>query len=292
MTVIALIWYKNGILLVSDSRATKVHNSKTNSGYKIIGHDYTQKLYRCSEDIVVAQSGFGGLDSMLKGVLSNDSSYLASHRLDIAVDYKIEAHIAKELRNEQDAAENAVKWHQGALLLGVIKLKDNTPEAFAAQIMPDFKNRELVPMVGALSGGKCLARGVPGSQIELERLMRKYYYEANNTSELEAEVLGYKLIKHMEKGSMGKFVDGPIEMFAIDSNGAKAFWIDRSKASEKGRWLYKDNMLAIDKEKEAGIKDGAALEPEVLKARERLKINGKAKRPGANKKRQSKDMSE
>ncbi len=259
MTVIALIGYRDGVLLVADSRETHSILGIVDTGYT-----HTQKLTKLTDDIITAEAGGDILISRVKYALKSETAGIARNGLTDTMANKLTDAIKKEIGYDDEAMPIMIRSMGGAILLGMVKLRNGTVQPFRIEVMPSTGIT-----VKKLDSDACSSAGVIGTDEEFAHLMKVYSYNPATASELDAEALGYKLIKRMEKTKeMGVNVGDPVEFCAVRHDGSmRAFMVDtkdafKKDASGKDDWGNKDEMaklkLAVDQEREMEIKAAAA----------------------------------
>jgi hypothetical protein len=259
MTVIALIQYKDGILLVSDSR-------RTHSILGIVDDHYAhaQKLTSPHEGIVIADSGANFLSDIIKWRLKVNAELLLKSGLN-AVTIKriaedIKAEVPKYMIDYPEMCGLSVVY-------GTLRRPSGEIEPFEIEIS------EGGVTVRKLAAGESVTIGVVGTLREFNRLLNKEpKYDPAKATELDAEVIGYKLIKRMEKSKLkskdavlappsGKNVGDPVEFFTVTKAGGKGFLVDAEKAFEADNWENKEEMgtlkLSVDRVKEREIRKAA-----------------------------------
>jgi hypothetical protein len=169
----------------------------------------------------------------------------------------------------------------GTIMLGVVKLENGTVQPFRIEVMPKSGIT-----VKRLDAGACSSAGVVGTEEEFARLMKVYDYNPLTATEFDAEFLGYKLIKRMEKNKdMGVNVGDPIEFCAFRHNGTMSAVMVETKdafkkdASGNDDWGNKDEMtklkLAIDKEMEHNLREESVKRNQIVsKLLDMLRLKG------------------
>ncbi len=244
MTVIARIPYKDGLLLVSDSRVT---NGRV---------PYRQKIIVSSENVIGAAEGSVDLVECLNKILTKDSAEISNSDFG-----KVTADIEALMKAEPNLKEFLIERGFGAIIFGASRRDSGNVEPFLVDVQPALN----VIAAGRVQKGECWANGIDGSQRMLDSLVYNYRYNPNQASELEAEVIGYILVKLQEANpAFGLYVGDPLEMCAIGSNSTNAFWMDhevdgRDVTQERSKWDYIDDSLKVDDKRENLIKSVAKL---------------------------------
>ncbi len=324
MTVIALIPYDGGFLLASDSRATLrldgVNEQTRLAWSELLGNDfgvehpenisevylYAQKVRDVADGIVVAEAGLERLDRIVKGVIAAHADELRDSSADFA---KMGNRIESDIRNKIATSPQAGGNGDLAVLFGTIKRDDGTTAAFEIDVETNHNGDVTTCVLKQIGRHEFLAIGPPISTSYSAKNNFKHYKPYRNvahelitaygynptdfhaSSEFEAQVIAYKLIK---QGEASPYVGDPVEMRTtardeqlwIDTNkllgyGEKIYMDSKKQKVKIGAWIQKPSKNVVDADLGEKIQAAAKLEPELFRLNRDILANA-ATRMSAN----------
>ncbi len=266
MTVIALIFYKGGVLVVADSRTTMIRTySPDGVNTKVdIRYDDTANKIKMSndEEVIAAMAGDAAVDTVAARTVANSEDSLKKQTQ--AGNKQVEAAVSRAI--------SGMDGYGPAVLLIAFRGDDGKVHTMSADIAPPgiVAARAVTKLKDV---NKSTAKGTDGTvPVYLDGLIAKYCPDDNTRSLADAMAIAFMLeSKYMKYqveiyGKKAIVVGGPIKMHAIDENKANDVdaMVDKSERKRLESMTYKqlrDYFADRLKTKEARL-DLLRVEPE------------------------------
>jgi hypothetical protein len=220
MTVIALIYYKGGVLVVADSRTTMIRTYSPDGIHtKVdIRYDDTANKIKLSkdDDIVAAMAGDAAVDTIAARTVTD--SEIALKKRTPAGNKQVEGAVSKAI--------GGMNGYGPAILLIAFRGDDGKVHTMTADVLPPgvYGNKASTKLKEVK---KSIAAGTDGTvPVYLDGLIAKYCPDDNTRDLADAMALAFMLeSKYMKYqveiyGKKAIVVGGPIKMHAVDENKA------------------------------------------------------------------------
>ena len=220
MTVIALIFYNGGVLVVADSRTTMIRTySPDGVNVKVdIRYDDTAKKIELSKDkdLAVAMAGDAEVDTTAAKAIVTECEDILKKQ-DATSNKKAEDRI-------NNSVENLVDYGQAGLLIA-FRDEDGNVRTLSADIVPPSSWGSQSGSTKIKEVKKSTARGTDNTvPVYLDNLLSKNCPDSNQRSLADAMAIAFMLeSKYMKYqvdiyGKKAIVVGGPIKMHSVDDD--------------------------------------------------------------------------